>query len=85
MFRFILLVLITCTVNFFTPSVHCKQKAIVQHIKMPKKSALVIDCSTNNPIVLYDQYSNEIRHPASLTKIMTVYLLLEAIQYKQVT
>lgn len=85
MFRFILLVLITCSVNFFTPSVHCKQKAIVQSIKMPKKSALVIDCSTNNPIVLYDQSSNEIRHPASLTKIMTVYLLLEAIQNKKVT
>ncbi len=54
---------------------------------LPKKSSLVIDCSNKwkRPIVLYQDSANELRHPASLTKLMTVYLLLEAVQKRQVT
>ena len=53
---------------------------------LPKKASLIIDCSSKwrQPTILYQDNANEIRHPASLTKIMTVYLLLEAVQKKQV-
>ena len=58
-----------------------------RNVVVPKQSSLVIDCSNlkKKPIILHQQSANEIRHPASLTKMMTIYLLLEAIQNKKVT
>ncbi len=44
----------------------------------PKYAALVIHADTGD--VLFDRYSGEQRYPASLTKMMTVYLLFEAIE-----
>lgn len=89
MLKIILLLLITCTINFISPNLYSASQISKTQVKkvLPKKAALIIDCSNTNkkPIVLYQQSANEIRHPASLTKIMTVYLLLEAIQNKKVT
>ncbi|WOI52563.1 D-alanyl-D-alanine carboxypeptidase family protein [Parvularcula sp. LCG005] len=44
----------------------------------PKYAAYVIHAETGD--VLFDRYSNEDRYPASLTKMMTLYLLFEAIE-----
>ncbi len=41
-------------------------------------AALVVDARTGN--VLYEKNSNGIRHPASLTKMMTLYLTFEALK-----
>jgi D-alanyl-D-alanine carboxypeptidase len=41
----------------------------------PPYSAIVID--ENSGQVLYDEHADEPRHPASITKIMTLYLLFE--------
>ncbi len=49
-----------------------------------KKSAIVIDY-TNGQKILYSDKSKEKRYPASLTKMMTVYLLFDAIKNKKVT
>src|SRR5262245_18359283 len=43
-----------------------------------RDAAIVIDAATGN--VLYERYADESRYPASLTKMMTLYLLFEALQ-----
>ena len=84
MFRFSFVILIICTANFIIPNAYCKQQ-VPKTSAFQKQSSLVVDCSNKKPIVLYNNSANEIRHPASLTKLMTIYLLLEAIQNKKVT
>lgn len=44
----------------------------------PKYAAYVIHAETGD--VLFDRYSNETRYPASLTKMMTLYLTFEALE-----
>ena len=51
---------------------------------LPPQSTLVIEYTNSGTKVLHQHLANERRHPASLTKIMTVYLLLEALQSKRV-
>lgn len=48
-----------------------------------KDAALIIDGETGK--VLYQRNSEATRHPASLTKMMTLYLLFDAMQKGQVT
>lgn len=48
-----------------------------------KYAAYVIHAETGD--VLFDKYSNENRYPASLTKMMTLYLLFEAIDSGELT
>ncbi|MDQ6435803.1 D-alanyl-D-alanine carboxypeptidase family protein [Mesorhizobium sp. LHD-90] len=48
-----------------------------------KYAAIVVDGSTGS--VLYEADSNAPRYPASLTKMMTLYLLFEAMQQGRVT
>lgn len=43
-----------------------------------KAAAMVIDANTG--LVLHDNAGNELRHPASLTKMMTLYLAFEAVE-----
>ncbi|MBR1479908.1 MAG: D-alanyl-D-alanine carboxypeptidase [Alphaproteobacteria bacterium] len=50
----------------------------------PKKSAIVIDY-TNGRHVLFADHPDAKRYPASITKVMTVYLLFEAIKKKHIT
>lgn len=44
----------------------------------PKYSAIVIDARTGK--VLHEEEADGIRHPASLTKMMTLYMLFEAVK-----
>ena len=46
-------------------------------------SALVVEPDTGR--VLYEKYANELRHPASITKIMTLYLVFEALERGELT
>jgi len=46
-------------------------------------SALVVEPDTGK--VLYEKYANELRHPASVTKMMTLYLVFEALERGEVT
>lgn len=48
-----------------------------------RDAAIVIDAATGN--VLYERYADEQRFPASLTKMMTLYMLFEALQKGQVS
>ena len=48
----------------------------------PTAEAIVVDAATGS--VLYESNSNARTYPASLTKMMTLYLLFEAIEAKQV-
>ncbi len=43
-----------------------------------RDAAIVLDAVTGN--VLYERYADESRYPASLTKMMTLYMLFEALQ-----
>lgn len=46
-------------------------------------ASLVIDAATGD--ILHERESDQLRHPASLTKLMTLYLIFEAIEAKQIT
>jgi D-alanyl-D-alanine carboxypeptidase len=48
------------------------------HDYSPPSSAIVVDANSGN--VLYAASPDELRHPASLTKIMTLYLLFERME-----
>lgn len=52
--------------------------ARVGSVQNPRYAALVIDSDTGT--VLFARYANEKRYPASLTKMMTLYLTFEALQ-----
>ena len=41
----------------------------------PRYAAMVVDANTGK--VLYAEHENELRHPASVTKVMTLYMLFE--------
>ena len=43
-----------------------------------RHAAIVVDANSGK--VLYEQFADEKRHPASLTKMMTLYLVFEAIE-----
>jgi len=46
-------------------------------------SALVVEPETGR--VLYEKYAQELRHPASVTKMMTLYLVFEALERGDLT
>lgn len=48
------------------------------HAYEPPRAALLIDVEKDR--VLFDEHASEPRHPASLTKMMTLYLVFEAIE-----
>jgi D-alanyl-D-alanine carboxypeptidase len=48
-----------------------------------KDAALIVDGSTGKP--LYERNADAVRHPASLTKMMTLYLLFEQLKSGQMT
>lgn len=52
--------------------------AMPVHAYEPPRSALLLDVDKKQ--VLFDENANAIRHPASLTKMMTLYLVFEAIE-----
>ncbi|MFT3671987.1 serine hydrolase [Aestuariivirga sp.] len=48
-----------------------------------KFAALTVDARTGK--ILYDNDSNGLRHPASLTKMMTLYIIFEELKAKRIT
>lgn len=46
-------------------------------------SALVVEPESGR--VLYEKFANELRHPASVTKMMTLYLVFEALERGDIT
>lgn len=50
-------------------------------VSVPKYAAIVVDA--DNGEVLYARNPDEARHPASITKVMTLYLTFEALEKKQ--
>lgn len=63
------------------PSEAAKQKATSG--RQPKYSAIVMDADTGE--VLESENPNGIRHPASLTKMMTLYLLFEELKKRRLS
>jgi D-alanyl-D-alanine carboxypeptidase len=64
-----------------------KTASINWHRKLAnkRKASIVIDCTNiDRPKVVFSQNPDAIRYPASLTKIMTVYLLFEALITKKI-
>ncbi|GAB0118174.1 D-alanyl-D-alanine carboxypeptidase family protein [Acidisoma sp. 7E03] len=53
------------------------------HAALPPMSAVMIDAKTGQ--TLYAQNANAPRYPASLTKLMTLYLLFEALRDHRIT
>lgn len=49
----------------------------------PKKAEIVVDADTGR--VLYEDMATQKRHPASITKVMTLYLLFDAIETGQIS
>ena len=49
----------------------------------PRYAAIVVDANTGD--VLHDANADSVRHPASLTKIMTLYLLFERLEAGRLT
>ena len=45
------------------------------------RAALVADIDSGQ--VLYQEHANELNYPASLTKIMTLYLTFDALEHKR--
>ncbi|MBL8782485.1 MAG: D-alanyl-D-alanine carboxypeptidase [Alphaproteobacteria bacterium] len=65
-----------------------KKKKRTRHVAPPapyveKYAAIVLEASSGR--ILYERMSNEARYPASLTKMMTLYLLFEQLQKGAVT
>lgn len=63
--------------SFITPAVFAEEKTSVE-LADNAKSAILIERDTGT--VLYDKNSNEKLPPASMTKIMTMLLIMEAIE-----
>jgi D-alanyl-D-alanine carboxypeptidase len=64
-----------------------KQARQVTRTTVPAKPAdyaeLVVDANTGT--ILFEKNAEQTRHPASLTKMMTLYLLFEALEKKEVS
>lgn len=71
------------TLSFITPSSHAAtHKKKVKHYhgdftKTHKYAALIVNAESGN--VIYQKSANKLLHPASLTKLMTIYLAFKAI------
>ncbi len=72
-FARIMLLLLACTLVFGTPRL-AEAK--------PGFSAIAIDARTGK--ILYANNADEVRHPASLTKVMTLYLLFEDLKSRTI-
>jgi D-alanyl-D-alanine carboxypeptidase len=59
------------------------ETAAVQPLASEKYAAIVVDASSGR--ILYEQNARDPRYPASLTKMMTLYLLFEAIDAGRMT
>jgi D-alanyl-D-alanine carboxypeptidase len=66
-----------------TPADAARARKVVRAPAPPKDAALIVDATSGR--ILYERDAYAVRHPASLTKMMTLYLLFEALQKGSVT
>ncbi len=78
-----LVLLMALTVTLLVPAAAAVQYPGVPEISIEAKSALLIDLDTEQ--LLYEQNASERSYPASITKIMTCLLTLEAIGRGELT
>lgn len=64
-------------------AVHAENDAAPPELSVSAPSALLMEVSTGT--VLYEKNSHEILRPASITKIMTLILIFDAIANNQIT
>lgn len=85
MLRQIHLFFISFLLILLTTGTHAglKQKKLSAKAYTPKYSAVVMDAATGQ--ILEQEDAHGIRHPASLTKIMTLYLTFEALKSGRLT
>ena len=55
-----------------------RRRSVANESSNPPSASIVIDANSGN--VLHSAKPDELRHPASLTKIMTLYLLFERLE-----
>jgi D-alanyl-D-alanine carboxypeptidase len=60
------------------PEVWAAQTSSIKNIEAQKNAALVMDSNTGT--VLFQENAHKSRYPASLTKVMTIYLTFEALK-----
>jgi D-alanyl-D-alanine carboxypeptidase len=84
-FHTVTILILQYLVGFFFRISFCLLLAIqsICNANVEKRASIVIDY--NSKKVLFAGHPDEKRYPASLTKIMTIYLLLEAIKAKKIT
>lgn len=70
--------IVACVLTLFTVAFIAPAQAAT-----PKEAALVMDAYSGK--VIYSRSADEYRYPASLTKVMTLYLLFEKLDAKQIT
>lgn len=61
-----------------SPTTTMPTAGVMAAVQERGQSELVLDASTGR--ILYQENANELRYPASLTKLMTLYLLFEAVE-----
>lgn len=68
------------TISRFLVAIFCLMAVLpwAEASANPRYAGLVVDADTGD--VLYASHANERRYPASLTKLMTIYLAFEAVQ-----
>jgi D-alanyl-D-alanine carboxypeptidase len=64
-------------------AVFALQPLLLQAEEVVRRAVLVVDANTGR--TLYQSGADELRHPASLTKLMTLYLLFELIEQGRLT
>ena len=62
----------------FTHHAHMRHAASSFATEQPAFAAMVVDANTGR--TLYERDVNELRHPASITKVMTLYMLFEQLE-----
>ncbi|WP_445681340.1 serine hydrolase [Radicibacter daui] len=79
-FVLVLSTILALTLSLSGPAEAAKKKPVTQPAR---DASIIIDYATGR--VLAESNADEPRYPASLTKMMTLYLLFDALQHKQVS
>jgi D-alanyl-D-alanine carboxypeptidase (penicillin-binding protein 5/6) len=71
-------ILFLLVISFICNNAIARQKSKPQKVRVSPPASLVVDLKTGK--ILHEQNANTRIHPASLTKLMTLYLTFESIQ-----
>ncbi len=67
---------IAALISFISVDANCAQKAKLE--SNPKYASIVMDAHSGN--IIHAAQADELRYPASLTKMMTLYMMFEALE-----